>query len=319
MTSQTLGLGLDAGGTSTRWALADTSGTIVQEGSTGTLSGLMLSSPEGRAQFRQVLMDLGESMANKPQRVVMGLTGAGAGSSSELCTDYATQAFALPHSAIALRSDMALVHQAHFQPGAGHVLYAGTGSYASFLAADGQLHRVGGRGALLDDAGGGFWIGCEALRQVWRDEEDGIKPERGEMARAVFAQIGSDAWTATRALVYHQSLANTRGGIAQLTRAVAQVAGVDADAQALLSRAGTELARLGAASLRRFGGHEVVLAGRVLQEIPAVQTACKQALQAAFSQFSKLELKISTSDLNLSHAAARLAAANALPPIHEPE
>ena len=43
-----LGLGLDAGGTSTRWALADAQGRLVAQGQVAACSGAMMASASGR-------------------------------------------------------------------------------------------------------------------------------------------------------------------------------------------------------------------------------------------------------------------------------
>ncbi len=309
-----IGLGLDAGGTATRWALAD-GVQVLAQGTVGTLSGLMLSEPVGQAQFeaelRRVVSQLPRACV--PQSVVFGLTGLGSGSRIDLAETITAKALALRASQIHLRSDMALVHQVHFAPGKGHVLYAGTGSYASFWDDQGLLHRVGGRGAILDDAGGGFWIGCEALRAVWRAEEGGLGVPRSPLALAVFEQIGSDEWSASRALLYGQSLALSRGKVAQLTRAVANTQSVDALAQDILVRAGHELARLGLASLRRQPNAGLVLAGKVLTQLETVQASCQERLRVAQASARPAEV----SHLDLALAAAQLAASGDISIIEE--
>lgn len=67
---------------------------------------------------------------------------------------------------MSILSDVELVHFAAYGPRTGTVLIAGTGSIAVYRTADGVLHRAGGWGPRIDDAGGGFWIGREALRAV---------------------------------------------------------------------------------------------------------------------------------------------------------
>ena len=47
-TDHALGLGIDAGGTRTRWALADRAGAIVAEGEVAGLSALQMASDAGR-------------------------------------------------------------------------------------------------------------------------------------------------------------------------------------------------------------------------------------------------------------------------------
>lgn len=73
---------------------------------------------------------------------------------------------ALP--ALKVMSDVELVHIAALGSNPGTVLIAGTGSIAVARSPDGSLTRCGGWGPRLDDEGGGFWMGREALRAVAR-------------------------------------------------------------------------------------------------------------------------------------------------------
>lgn len=73
---------------------------------------------------------------------------------------------ALP--AIRVMSDVELVLTAAFGTAPGVALIAGTGSIALARAPDEALKRCGGWGPRLDDEGGGFWMGREALRAVAR-------------------------------------------------------------------------------------------------------------------------------------------------------
>lgn len=65
-------------------------------------------------------------------------------------------------------SDVELAHLAAFGSKTGTVLIAGTGSIAVHRSSTGFLQRSGGWGPRVDDAGGGFWIGREALTAVAR-------------------------------------------------------------------------------------------------------------------------------------------------------
>ena len=81
-------------------------------------------------------------------------------------------AFAAPEAGVRVVSDVEIAYRAAFAPGEGYLVYAGTGSIAAFIDAQGVLHRAGGRGVALDDAGGGYWIAREALRRLWRREDE---------------------------------------------------------------------------------------------------------------------------------------------------
>jgi glucosamine kinase len=150
---------------------------------------------------------------------------------------------------------------------------------------------------MLDDGGGGFWIAREALRHIWRNEDE--EPGRwrqSPMAQAVFQQIGGDDWALSRHFIYNQE----RGQVGLLALAVAASAQSDPVAAAILAEAGRELARLALALTGRFGERPLVLAGRAAQLHPMIVNAMRAALPDALS--------LTQSDAEPHHAAARIAA-----------
>lgn len=261
------GLGLDAGGTQTRWALAQADGTPLAQGSGAPLSGLQLASAEGRAQVQATLQALAAA-AGPVQAVVAGVTGLDAGQAPLLARMLA-DAWALPAQRVRAVNDIELTcHAAQAAAGDSCVVYAGTGSVAACLDGQGHLQRVGGRGALIDDAGGGHWIARQALCQVWRaeDAEPGAW-RRSPLAQRLFARMGGPDWAHSRQWVYGA----TRGELGTLALAVAEAAAdQDPAALALLRQAGAELARLAQALLRRHGPRTLVLAGRAFDLHPAL-------------------------------------------------
>ena len=88
-------------------------------------------------------------------------------------------------------SDVELVQLAAFGTDPGIVLIAGTGSIAVARSADHRVVRSGGWGPRIDDAGGGFWLGCEALRAVALSL-DGRAPET-LLIRPVSAFLRTDS------------------------------------------------------------------------------------------------------------------------------
>src|SRR5207237_384540 len=57
-----LGLGIDAGGTQTRWALAAPDGAVLAEGTVAGLSALQMGSPHGREAVRTTFAELAASV-----------------------------------------------------------------------------------------------------------------------------------------------------------------------------------------------------------------------------------------------------------------
>ena len=295
--TDSLGLGIDAGGTQTRWALASVDGSIVAEGAVGGLSALQMSSDTGRVALQTTFARLCQEVlaAGQPTQVLAGLTGFGG--DGAVLTGLLAQLLALDVSRVSLGNDIEIAYRDSFEPGEGYLVYAGTGSIAAWIDRDGGFHRAGGRGVLLDDGGGGYWIAREALRQIWRREDEFPGSwQASPMAEAVFANLGGSDWSVSRNFMYGQD----RGTIGRLALAVAATADTDPLALDILQRAGQELARLALALIDRYGSRPVVLAGRVAQLHPAIFAAMQAALPASLA----LQQKVA----RVHVAAARLAA-----------
>ena len=293
-----LGLGIDAGGTQTRWALADSNGAIVASGAVDGLSALQMNTDAGRAALHATFAALSQAVlaVGQPAHVHAGLTGFG-GDGAALAQSLATLLGLNPPD-VTLCNDIEIAYLDSFAPGEGYLVYAGTGSIAAWIDGDGVFHRAGGRGVLLDDGGGGYWIAREALRQIWRREDEAPGSwQQSAMAHAVFEQIGGSDWDRSRQFMYGQD----RGAIGRLALAVAASAELDPLALDILQRAGQELARLALALISRHGPRPVVLAGRAAQLHPAIAAAMRAALPDSLM----MEQKMARSH----EAAARLAAA----------
>lgn len=295
-----LGLGIDAGGTRTRWAMARAEGEIAASGEAGGMSALLLGSIEGRARLKETLDGIAREAAavGRPAAVQAGVTGL-AEDSAELRA-LVGEAFGLGASAVTVGNDIVFAYLGIFQPEEGYVVYAGTGSVAAFVDGQGMLHRAGGRGSILDDGGSGFWIAREALRRIWRNEDCAPGVWRDSpLAVEVFARLGGSEWPRTREAVY----GGDRGQVGRLAMAVAAVAERDAVARDILERAGVELARLGNAMTSRFGARPIALTGRAALLHPAIGGAMRSALSPGTA------LQVRPSEAH--HAAARLAAKQA--------
>ncbi|HZJ09356.1 MAG TPA: BadF/BadG/BcrA/BcrD ATPase family protein, partial [Trueperaceae bacterium] len=183
------------------------------------------------------------------------------------------------------------------EPGEGVLVYAGTGSVALHLAADGTSVRAGGHGYLIDDAGGGFWIGRETLKRQLRRADASGAPAGGALANAVFAELGGSSWQAVRAAVY----GGGRARLAALTPLVAHAAHRgDPDAVAVLEAAGKELARLANVVSGRLGRLlPVALAGGV--------AACGEPLLAPLRAALPGAAELAVAAGKPVEAAARLA------------
>ncbi len=294
-----LGLGIDAGGTATRWCLADAEGRALAEGRADPLSGHIFSDA-AEIRARQIVERIRAAVLEtaRPDGIVAGITGLTRGAPAEaLMRGLFAQALRLPPERVQIAEDMWIAYLAWFRPGEGILVYSGTGSIGYYLAPDQRAIQVGGRGNLIDDGGSGFWMAREAIKAVLRAEEEA--PGSGwstPLGQALAGAIGGTSWNAIRAFVY----GGDRGKIGVLARAVAEAAS-DPVARAILQAAGQELARLANSLFKRVGPRPVAVTGRAAHLHPLILEAFKGAIPPGS--------EVLVADVDAAHAAARLAAA----------
>jgi glucosamine kinase len=279
MTIERIGIGIDAGGTSTRWLALDAAGSVLDRGEVTGLSALMLLTAEGRGTLIGQLEKIGKQARalnpNASLAVYAGITGLD--SSNSEFRSLLADAFSISVDQVIAVGDIELAYRAAFQPGEGYLVYSGTGSIAAFIDGANELHRAGGRGVLLDDGGGGYWIAREALRAIWRAEDECPGAWKDSvLARTMFAQLGGDEWAKSREYFYSR----TRGEIGMLALAVGESAASDPRAWQILNDAGAELARLGRAMLKRFGPRPIVVAGRAALLHPAIMQSMREHIDS---------------------------------------
>ncbi len=258
-------LGVDMGGTATRWALVETGGKVVSRGETPGASGLAFDAA-GRAALDAALAPL---RAQGPvDGAYLGVTGAGFADDPDLRRLIA-RALGVPEEKARVVNDMVLAWRACWPKGGGHLLASGTGSVGFTM--QGETLLIGGRGTLIDDAGSGAWIALRALDALWRRIDESGKPEGAEtLARTLAAAMGGSDWEATRRAVYGAD----RGAIGRLAQPVAQAAMAgDPLALDLMRRAGEELARLARILVARAGAAPVAVIGGVLSLHPDIRAA----------------------------------------------
>jgi glucosamine kinase len=299
MRNDALGLGLDAGGTKTRWALSRPGGELVAEGFVAGLTALQVNTGDGRAHIKRTMTDLAAQVAayGGAKRVCAGVTGLDS-RDEQLCRAIAGP-LGIDSEDVTVHSDIEIAYRDLFRPGEGYVIYAGTGSIAAYIDPAGMLHRAGGRGVYLDDAGGGFWIVREALRHIWRleDEQPG-QWRQSPMAVAIFERIGGSDWSFSRQFFY----TSDRGEIGQVATAVASTVDSDPFARTIIEQAGVELARLGNAMIRRFGLRPLALAGGAARMHPMIESTLREQLP----QGAELTVRVAEAHVAASRIAARL-------------
>ena len=276
-----LGLGIDMGGTQTRWALSDAMGHILAEGAAPGATALQLASEVGQTAIQELFFSLAHNISQGVNRfgkircIQAGLTGFNGDSFA--IKKILTNTFDLPDESVSISNDIEIAFLDVFQPGEGYLVYAGTGSICAYIDENRHFHRAGGHGYVLDDAGSGYWIARKALKHIWREED--MNPgawHSSSMAKAVFDHIGGHDWNRSRDFIYQ----NARGEVGMLAMAVASAANSDSVALNILTEAGSQLARLAQAMCLRFGQKPIALSGRVQELHPIIKLSMQQNLPA---------------------------------------
>ncbi|MGV8952772.1 MAG: N-acetylglucosamine kinase [Cypionkella sp.] len=279
-------LGIDIGGTASRWVLVDGEGIVVAQGSAAGATGHVFN-PTERDRLLGALETIAAAVRGfSPIGACLGMTGLGEDAHGAV-RDMVTALFGIEPRAIALSDDMQLAFRATFAPGTGHLVSAGTGSIGLHVRADGTMVRVGGRGHLIDDGGSGTWIALMALDQLYRRiDETGEPGDAGRLAEELFAAMGGSSWDDTRSFIY----GSDRGKIGTLAQAVARAARQgDPVATAVLQQAAIELARLAQALIARAGPLPVAVVGGITTLHPLIRSGLEAELLGAVISFPQID------------------------------
>lgn len=234
-------LGVDGGGTQTRFVLIDETGRVLASHLEGPayyleigLDGLRRMLARGIAHtLRQ-----GSVREEDLSRAFLGLPAYG--EDSKLLPDLdAAPAQALPHGRYRCGNDMVCGWAGALAGADGINIVAGTGSiaYGEFA---GRNARAGGWGELFGDEGSSYWLAREGLRLFSR-MSDGRSP-RGPLYERVRRHFSLQGDLDLCAAIYGKEIAQ-RSRFAQLSRLVtAAAANGDRAALELLASAARELA-----------------------------------------------------------------------------
>jgi glucosamine kinase len=191
MPTESLVLGGDLGGTSTRILVAGTDGRECGRGAAG--AGNPISNPAGAAEA------LGDALREAltgvdPRRVKASVIGVAGGSA--LRTPPVAARFGQVWADAGLTCDPGYAPdlEVAFAAGTpdpdGSVLVAGTGATAGAVIDHRLARTADGHGWLLGDDGSGFWLGREAVRATLRTLDAGEPP--GRLVGAVLRELDAD-------------------------------------------------------------------------------------------------------------------------------
>lgn len=167
-------LGIDAGATRTRCALADND-TILASASSGTIKIMRAPVEDAERNLDALLRDIAAESGVGLKAIACTCVGL-AGISVPRVADWVRHALhARVGGEILLAGDEEVALEAAFAGGAGVMVAAGTGSNLIGRTTTGKRVHVGGWGPAVADEGSGSWIGKQAVRAVFdaldHDEE----------------------------------------------------------------------------------------------------------------------------------------------------
>jgi N-acetylglucosamine kinase-like BadF-type ATPase len=265
-------LGLDAGGTSTRAALADDR-RVLGRAKSGSIKLMRVSAAVAEANLRTLLDDVAKSSGVPITEVASTCIGT-AGNTVSTVTGWIWQTLGpMLRGDLIVCGDVEIALDAAFPGEAGVLVMAGTGSNTLGRTSKGELTTVGGWGPLLADEGSGHWIGLRALRAAIREHDE---QGSSKLLNALAAQWKID----TLEQVVEVAHTNPPPDFAALTRTVVEVAAQgNRLAQAVLVGGGRALGEDASLALRKVLALEptaprrVAFTGSVLENISMVRDA----------------------------------------------
>ncbi len=269
--------GLDGGGTQSRLAVCDSTGTILKEvygGTTNLYTG----------KSEQVALNLKALFTQVEQYFPFAggcIGSAGLGREREKVLFREMFSTLLPTVPVYLCSDGEILLVGGLAGLEGYALISGTGSLALSRSSDGSLKRAGGYGYLLGDEGSAYWIAHQALMRSLRSLEN--RDLNTTMLPSLLEGCSLSKAEDLIAYVHHQA---TKADIAKLAPLVTVFAKEgDALANDILQCAAKELVSL-VVSVQNpaITAKELVLAGGVLEKDPIVRPLFIQALREALPE-----------------------------------
>jgi glucosamine kinase len=216
-----------------------------------------------------------------PEAAVCAMAGVGdAATSQALVAGLRARGVDFP---VAVVGDVLAAAAAGLADGPGVLLWAGTGSFAIARAANGELHRVGGRGYLLGDQGSGYDLVRRAAAAVLLAVDDLGPPTL--LTQALVEAFEAPAPQRLGAVLQRAS----SGDVAKhLPVVLATAAAGDAVANEVLHGAVDALAMLASAAVRRAGldwnNLPVAVGGGVLTGAVAVAELLAERLRSLGAQ-----------------------------------
>ncbi len=289
MSSESLILAIDGGGTSTTACLAGrnaageptTRGQSIADQSNPAVVGFERCLASVLDAAEKAVNAAGLARTTELERVVIGLAGIEATDFRQPLAESVGQRIA--SDSIEVLTDVELLLLAGSGNRATVGLISGTGSVAVGRTLDGKMARSGGRGFLTGDAGSGFWIGQQGFTAAIQ-ALDHIGPGT-QLEKAIARIVGSDDAGMWTNYVY-ASDKDPRSVVASFSPLVLQAAQEgDEVATQIIHQTGFELAKLVRGVSKQIAistnQYDLVLAGGVLVHQQMVRDSLATHLESA--------------------------------------
>lgn len=269
-------LGIDAGGTKTESAVSN-GAELLGQATSGTSKILRVGEAQARLNLRQAVLEACEAAKVSPTEIIQVCVGISGASIPGVVAWVEGVIHELGPAHVRIIGDHIIAHRAAFGALAGVLVIAGTGSIAYGKNEKGETARAGGWGPAVSDEGSAFWIGREAVSAALRLHDQASN-------NGLYSSIAQFWKVESAEDVIRVANADASRNFADLSFLITTLADKgDATAQAIMTRAGQELAGLAATVITRLWPPDAVvrvaLAGGVLQSSSLIRHAFHDALQ----------------------------------------
>lgn len=278
-------LGIDGGGTKTRFLLADEA-KVLARATTGGSNIVRLGEPQAREALHSGMRQICDTAQISPEQICALCVGVAGAARTEITERIRSiLAAVIPGRAstkVEIVGDTIIALEAAFGGGPGVIVISGTGSIACGRDANGRTARAGGWGFAISDEGSGHWIGRRAITLILNARDQGAETMLTAMVLGAWKLGNVDE-------LVQQANSTPPPDFPRLFPIVLRAADEgDAIARALLTEAGAELANLADIVIRRLasqgsaGALPVAMTGSVFRQAADVRQVFYNELQTKF-------------------------------------
>ncbi|MFD1179087.1 N-acetylglucosamine kinase [Paenibacillus puldeungensis] len=277
--------GLDGGGTKTAVIVADESGTVAHSFTSGAINFNGQNEDSIRSSLHEMMIKIAEVCGglNYCAQICIGAAGvSNPDVSGRLETIIRETGYA---GGLTITGDHVTALFGALDSPYGMILIAGTGSICYGQNINGQTHRTGGFGYLIDDEGSGYSIGRDLLSAVVRAEDGRIAPTA--ITAMVFEQLQVNSVQEIIKFVYDKN--TNKKDIAALAPILSQACELrDAAALAIVQHSAQALVELAVPVVERLALQEgeLAMAGSVLLRNVLIRTHFEQMLKKIYPKIT---------------------------------